>query len=180
MTVGDIVVFKGEGFLFKVLSGILCLFDSEWRRREFKGWHVAFVSRFWDNHPIICEALAGGVTENFLETDRELKVYQWFDYPVDPHDFVDSHMGKKYDVAVYFHTMIQYLLLKGVEWFQKKFIPWHEFTISLPRILNDRYTCWENTFWFCRAMGKPIQESEGLSATRYPMITNLLRALENE
>ena len=160
MTVGDIVVFKGEGFLFKVLSGILCLFDSEWRRREFKGWHVAFVSRFWDNHPIICEALAGGVTENFLETDRELKVYQWFDYPVDPHDFVDAHLGKKYDVAQYLFTSLQYLVR-------------HFWNKRIPRLLDDSYTCWELVAEFARDNGKPFQ-----AIYDCPIVTDIVRALE--
>ena len=160
MTVGDIIVFRGEGFLFRVLSGILCLFDSEWRRRDFKGWHTAFISRFWDAHPIICEALAGGVTENFLDTDREFKVYSWFDYPVDTHDFVDSHLGKKYDVAQYFFTSLQYLIR-------------HFFNRRIPRLLDDSYTCWELLAEFARDNGKPFQVIYDC-----PMVTDIVRALE--
>jgi len=162
VTIGDIIVFRGEGFLFKVLSGILCLFDSEWRWRDFKGWHVGFISRFWDNHPIICEAVVGGVKENFLETDRDFKVYQWFDEPVDPHGFVNEHLGEKYDILVYPLTAIAYLIR-------------HYLHRPVPRLFDNAWSCWELVYYFCNRMGKPLAESYD-----FPMISNMVKVLDDK
>ena len=81
-------------------------------------------------------------------------------------------------MEVYFRTMIQYLTLRFVEYLQNTFVPWHKFAISLPRVLDDRYTCWELVYKFARVMGKPIQESAGLSASRYPLISDFVRAMK--
>lgn len=174
---GDIIVFKGKGLVYTILGTILKLFERDWDKW---GWHIGFLSREdpfygW----MVCEATADGVQENPLN-DRECRNYHWLDTPDQSkiNRFVNKHLGEKYDVAVYFFTMIQYLLLRVIEGFQNRFIPWHKFTISFPRILDDRWTCWEVLFWFCRSMGKPIQESLGHTATRYPMITDLTKALE--
>ena len=63
-----------------------------------------------------------------------------------------------YDVAVYFFTMLQYLIL-------------HFFNHPIPRLLDNRYACWELAFFFAREMGKPIQ-----SIHKYPVITDFLKA----
>jgi len=160
MQTGDIILFKGEGFLFKVLSGILCLVDKEWRQRKFKPWHVAFVSRFWDGQPVICEALIGGVQENILDDKREYKSYHWLEIPVDPHDFVDSHLGLKYDVAQYLFTSLQYLIR-------------HFWNRRIPRLLDNSYTCWELVAEFVRDNGKPFQVIYDC-----PTINDIVRVLD--
>lgn len=185
MQKADIIEFK-RGKFFSVsgiLGNILKLFDHKWGGW---GWHVAFA---WEKTALgwyILEATRLGVMINFYPNEylsKNTRYWEWFmDYPEQDvmDNFAGEVVGKKYDVAVYFSTALQYLILRVIEWFQKKFIPWHKFTISLPRILNDRWTCWELVFWFCRTMGKPIQESIGLPATRYPLISDFVKAMNTK
>ena len=157
---GDVVLFRGKGFIFSVLSFILCLCDKEWRARDFKPWHVGFISRYWDGHPLICEAVAGGVTENVLTGDY--KVYRWFDEKVDPTEFVNKHRGEKYDILVYPLTAIAYLIR-------------HYLHRPVPRLFDNSWSCWELVYYFCARMGKSLAESYD-----FPMISDLVKALEKQ
>lgn len=124
----------------------------------------------------------GGLRLVFRSLDylkRETVCYRWFDRRI-PRKVIDKwvagHQGCKYDVAVYGWTMLQYLVLKGIELIQKLFRI--KAKIALPRVLNDRYTCWEALFQFARDMGKAIQEAIGKTVSRYPMISDLMEALD--
>ncbi len=179
---GDIVEFKRKGFVSKVLGGLLKLFERDW---DGWGWHLAIA---WDKAYegwYILEATAMGQKINYYSDEhlaQNSRSWEWLDkIPTQKQmgKFLESHIDKAYDVTIYAHTIIQYLLLRAIEWFQNKFIPWHKFTISLPHVLNERYSCWELTFNFCRFMGKPVQESIGLSSTRYPLISDFLKAIKS-
>jgi len=182
MKVADIVEFKRKGFMSWFLGGLLKLFNPSW---DGYGWHLAILWQPGYDGWYILEATGQGVRKNWYDRtylQKNTRIWSWLDEaPLDGYmkTFLARHINKRYDVAVYIHTLVQYLLLRAIEWFQKTFIPWHKFNISLPRVLNNRWTCWEIVFWFCRDMGKPIQESIGLDYTRYPLITDFLRAVTN-
>ena len=159
---GDLLVFRGSGFVFNILGGILKLFEPQYDRW---GWHVAFVSN-WDEEKgwLICESISQGIVLSQLSEHPpdEVRAYRWFETaPLQSmiDRYLVSHLGKQYDVAIYFWTTLQYLIR-------------HYWNRRIPRLLDDRYTCWENLTEFCEDMGKPIQ-------TRYdcPILTDILRAL---
>ncbi len=162
---GDIIVVKREGPLSAILSFILKRFESSWDRW---GWHTCFVSRHtcfvsrFTDQWIICEAAGEGVIESPLSKYAEVRAYRWFDpqlgqTPIDA--FVAKHKGDQYDVLCYFWTATQYLIR-------------HIWNREIPRLLDDRYTCWELVFQFCADNGKPID-----AAYDCPIITDLLRAM---
>lgn len=153
---GDILVFKGSGPLFAVLSRILKVFELKWDRW---GWHVGFVA----SEDKLCESIAEGIVLSPLNKypPEETRAYRWFD--VQPERtkiviYVTDHLGKKYDVAIYFWTMMQYLFR-------------HFWNRRIPRLLDDRYTCWENVFQFCECMGKQIGAEYDC-----PMLPDMLKA----
>jgi len=157
LLVGDILVFKGHGVVFQLLSRFLKLFERDYDRW---GWHMAYVSHI-DKDVFIAESLGSGVQINLL-TDREYQAYHWLD-KVDENKltaFTADHLDCNYDVAVYFWTMLQYLVL-------------HFFNHSIPRLLDNRYTCWEFVFLMCREMGKPVQ-----ALHTYPMLTDFLKGIK--
>ena len=160
---GDIVLFKGSGLVYEILSRALKFFEWNWDRW---GWHLGFVS---GDSPFtdvvsICESTGKGVTESYLDlTRKDIRVYRWFDeeprrYKV--RNFVSAHLGCDYDVAQYFWTGLQYLIR-------------HFWNRRIPRLLDSRYTCWELVFEFAEDMGKPI-------GSRYdcPMLVDLLKVVD--
>jgi hypothetical protein len=158
---GDILVHKGEGIVFEILSRFLRLFESWWDRW---GWHMSFVVLRVMNQLTIAEAreLFTGCREITTQTSN-IRCYRYFDEVPDLEAtsvYLTNSMGKRYDVAVYFFTMIQYLVLH----FRNK---------SLPRILDDRYTCWELVFDYCTEMGKPIT-----TIRKYPILTDFLKEIK--
>jgi hypothetical protein len=178
---GDTLLFKGNGPVFKFFSFLLSIFDSDWRKRAWKPWHMAIA---WDKAYsgwYVLEATDKGVETNYykeIDLRHNCRAYHWLDGLVTKEErqrFLDEHINKRYDVAFYFFTSLQYLALRVVEWTQKKFIPWHQFTISLPRVLNDRFCCWELAEAFDRFMGKPWCDK-----SRYPLITDLLKTVEGD
>ncbi len=162
--IGDIIEFKGSGLVYGILSRLIKIFDRSWDRW---GWHVAFVCYGTERNPTICEAVAGGVRLTSLnDLTREYRIHHWFgDDPPDPGEvgaFVVKVLNSKYDVAIYLWTGLQYVIR-------------HLWNRRIPRLLDDRYTCWELVFHFCREMGKPIQ-----SIHDCPMITDLVRQVDDE
>jgi len=170
-----------------MLSLLLWVFFPWWNRRD---WHMAIVWRrgrsqrgWW-----VMEALSPGVCLNYYTTEQlaaEWTSRHWLPR-MDRYKreklmraFFNEHINRKYDAAVYVLTLLQYLALRAVEWLQKTFIPWHHFTISLWRVLDNRFTCWELAFAFCRHMGKPVQEAIGKPASRYPLITDFIKAVQH-
>ncbi len=166
---GALVLVKGEGFAFHSISFLLSLVNPSWRRRDWKPWHTLFISgqnRYgsWQ----VCEALAPGIVVNPLSNydGEDYRMYRWFDSQLDQAKvnlYVSTHLGRAYDVAQYFFTAIQYLVR-------------HFWNRPIPRLLDNRYSCWENLFEFCSDMGKPIEQI----GREYdcPLITEVVTALE--
>ena len=162
---GDILVFKRKGFVSGVLGWLLKRFERSW---DGWGWHMAIAWRkarlgYW-----ILEAAGKGVRVNLIKEEvfkTDIRAYRWLDQPAsgdDLEEFMAEELDKGYDAAVYIWTMLQYLIL-------------HFFNHSIPRLLDNRYTCWELAFFFVRKMGKPIQ-----SIHKYPIITDFLKAVEKQ
>jgi hypothetical protein len=164
---GDILIFKRntKDWVSRVLSWILQRFESDWDRW---GWHTGYISSVLSDGTIItAEATGNGVqaiTYPTFESLGEIRAYRWLSEPniQKLEAFTQDHLGRDYDVACYFWTSAQYLIL-------------HLFNHPIPRILNDRYTCWELVAAMARAMGKPLQPIH-----QYPLITDMVKALENE
>lgn len=174
MKTGDLIVFKGQGLIYRILSRIL-----KWKRPDWDGWgwHVAIAVEYHKGKGwMIAEALAGGVKYSWLKglglsvadaagvnSHGRLFYCSTYkcDYRVISHFTRSIHatelrrliaddIGSKYDVLAYLWTALQIFML----WF--------------PRILNNRYTCWEFVFWICRELGKPIQP-----LMKYPNIADI-------
>ena len=146
--VGNLVEFKRRGPVSFLLGSLLKMLDHKW---DFWGWHLAIV---WEKSDLsdgwyILEALAGGVETNYYSLEdlaSRCRVFHWLDeVPAKETlaEFLKGHINKKYDVAVYFWTSLQYLIR-------------HFFNRRIPRLLDERFTCWELVFEFCEELGKPI------------------------
>ena len=164
--IGDIVLFEGQGVVFRTLSALLSIFDSYWRKLRWKPWHLAVVCEGGLNGYWVLESTGKGVVFSFMDYKalKECRIYRWLDDEPEPrkvNEFINNYIGCNYDVACYLFTMLQYLIL-------------HFFNHPIPRLLDNRFTCWELAFQFCREMGKPIQ-----SLHKYPMITDFLREVKN-
>jgi hypothetical protein len=161
---GDILLCDGSGFIFSVLSFLISIFDSGWRKLKRKPWHCRLVVSGYGRAAIVLEALAGGVVEKTIDSIplSKQRAYRWFKEPINM-DFlstwVDAHLGKPYDVMAYFSTAAQYLL-RAI---------WNR---RIPRLLDDRYTCQELIMEFCEDAGKPMQSKRDC-----PMITDLCKSL---
>ena len=171
MKIGDIISWKGRGPLFTVLSSILSLFDSEWRHRFLKPRQMAIVVGFVGDDPLIFEATAPRCRIMPLSVLKQIygedyRVYPWFDKSP-PQKAIDAwvynRLGALYDPLVYCWTILQYLFAKR--------------NICIPRILNDRYSCWELAAEFCNDFGKPWNYCIGRKHP-YPMINEFLKECE--
>lgn len=162
--VGDLVEFKRHGLVGAVLGGLLRLLDRKW---DGWGWHLAVI---WEKSDLsdgwyIMEALASGVETNYYSREyicKQCRVYHWLDQEPTEEKlamFLKEHLNMSYDVAIYFWTTLQYLIR-------------HFFNRRIPRMLNERFTCWELVFAFCEDMGKPI-------GSKYdcPMINDFIRVV---
>jgi hypothetical protein len=161
---GFLLEHKGGGWAAKILGFLLKIFEPSW---DGWGWHLSIawekdVGGWW-----ILEATGDGVEVNYYDNDylfTDTHIYKWFDKVPSlkkRDDFEASHIGKPYDVAIYFWTGIQYLIR-------------HFFNRRIPRLLDDRFTCWELVFEFAEQMGKPI-------GSRYdcPMISDFCEAMND-
>ncbi len=158
---GDIIEFKRQGFVSTILGGVLKLFERDW---DGWGWHLAIAwLQVGDLGWHILEATEDGVETNFYFNSwlkDEVRTYKWLDKVPSQkkmNKFLEGHLNKKYDVVIYFWTTLQYLIR-------------HYFNHRIPRLLDDRFTCWELASEFCDEMGKPWE-------SRYdcPMITDFLK-----
>ncbi len=160
MNRGNIIEFKRKGFISWFLGGLLKLFERDW---DMYGWHLAIAwEKAYDGWYIL-EALAFGTEINYYSNkflERNTRCWKWLDEPPttkEMGEFLESHINKKYDVVIYFWTTLQYLIR-------------HYFNHRIPKLLDDRWTCWELVADFCESMGKPIQ-----SRFDCPLITDILR-----
>ena len=164
MQPGYILIFKGQGFIFRVLSWLLKQFEKGY---VAWGWHLAIAVEYHKQKGwLIAESIAGGVTLSWLDQKKQhFRSYKWFDQHIHSSEvrrFIADRAGCSYDVGCYFWTMLQYLVL-------------HFLNHSLPRVLNRRYSCWELIFEFCREMGKPLQPLH-----RYPLISDFMKGMKSQ
>jgi len=162
---GDLVEFKRRGPVSAVLGGLLHLIDRSW---DAWGWHLAVI---WEKSDLgdgwyIMEALSGGVETNYYSMEdirTRCRVYHWLDQEPDAKSqskFLKGHLGKDYDVAVYFWTSLQYLIR-------------HFINRRIPRLLDERFTCWELMATWCDFMGKPVH-----SKYDCPMISDIIKKIQ--
>jgi hypothetical protein len=141
------------------------LFEKDW---DGWGWHVGIVWQRGLSGWFILEAVGAGVRINYYEEatlNGRVRTHRWLEEePAEEkmNDFLAGHIEKKYDVAVYFWTALQYLVR-------------HYFNRRIPRLLDDRYTCWELAAAFYDAMGKPAH-----SKYDCPMLPDMLRTIDGK
>jgi hypothetical protein len=163
---GDILIFKRnvDNRISTVLSRLLQLLERGWDRW---GWHTGYVSQVSPDGTIITvEAVIGKGVQTVVyptfESLGDVRVYRWADeLSLNALEaFTEKHIGRQYDVVCYFWTSLQRILLQFSNY-------------CIPRIHNDKYTCWELVSAMARAIEKPLQP-----ISRYPLITDMERALE--
>lgn len=155
---------KNTNIIGPILSFFIGIFDSEWLKMKRKPWHCRLVISGYGRTAIVLEALAGGVqqkTIDYIPLEKQ-RAYRWFDSPINAAKlkaWVDEHEGKPYDVLIYFWTAVQYLF--RALWNRR-----------IPRLLDDKYTCWELVMEACEDFDKPMNSKRDC-----PLITDLCRAL---
>ena len=166
MEKGNIIAFKGQGLIFTILSFLLSLFDKDWGRLQGKPWHLAIA---WDKAYdgwYILEASGQGVKINYFNNKflkNMTRNYCWLDRVptrAEMNKFLKEHIGKKYDVAIYFFTSLAVIIR-------------HYFNRPIPKLLDQRFSCWELVQEFTDAMNDPI-----LSKFDVVIITDIIKALE--
>lgn len=159
---GTNIIWKGGGFWFKLLSGALCLFDSGWRKREWKGWHMGFVVKAYGKEIVTSQAIERGihtVTYASVADMGNCRFYDWLDDTSKVQEYAADHEGDPYDKLAYVWTILAFGIEKIFHW---KF-----------RIVNRAYHCWENMCGMDRYCGKPLQPNE-----EFPMVNKIMRKLE--
>ncbi len=162
---GDILLFKRHQG--NITSGILTRFLKRmYRFWDGWGWHMAYVYDISiDGSIIVAESKIGQgvqiIEYNSGDLLGEVRVYRWIDTPnlAELKNFTQIHMGCAYDLACYFWTGLQLLI--------KKFLGY-----TIPRIHNNKYTCWELVCEMVQFMGKPLQPIE-----RYPLIPEIVEVI---
>jgi len=157
---------EGGGPVFKFINFILCLVNKRWRKRLWKPWHISVpvkktMTGWWVMEGASPKSRIHWYSNEYIA--RRVRAYHWLD--VVPNDetiqsFFASYIGKQYDVQVYWWTALQYLVR-------------HFLNRRIPRLLDDRYTCWELACEWAEANGKPMT-----SKYDCPMITDILDNLE--
>jgi hypothetical protein len=165
---GDLLLFKRDpdDKVSGLLARFLARIDRFW---DGWGWHMAYVYDVpTDGSIIVAEAKIGRGVQLTKYADRDslgdVRVYRWIDSLISSEleSYTKKHMGCAYDMACYFWTGLQIVIgqLLG---------------FSIPRINNNKYTCWELVCDMTHYMGKPLQP-----VRIYPIITEMVRVLENE
>ena len=165
MNRGYIIEFKGKGIIFQVLSALLSIFDSDWRKLKWKPWHLAIAWRRAYDGWYVLEARHGVEINYFSDKflTKNTRSYQWLDeVPTTKkmNKFFEEHIGKSYDVAVYFWTSLAIIIR-------------HYFNHPIPKLLDNRFSCWELVQEFTAAMNKPI-----VSCYDVVIITDIVKALK--
>jgi len=164
--IGAIVVFDGDGVVWKVLSTILGWFYPEYNRFCPKPWHVGFISRLDTQRGwVVAEATGQGVQENYLShyDQRYYKLYDWFGYSllrVEVEKFLSWRIGCHYDKLAYVWVTVACLANKLLG-------------INIGRWRNDSYMCWELVEEFVGCMGKPFVKNN-----RTITIVDIMRSLD--
>jgi hypothetical protein len=149
---GANILWKGDGFIFHVLSFALGLFDKKWRKRDWKPWHAGYIVKILEDEEIVTSQAVGkgveAVTYPNVESMGDCRIYGWLDNPdqtkID--DYTEKHLEEPYDALDYIWTILGELSDKLFHW------PF--------RIVDKAETCWENLSQFDRYIGKELQPEE--------------------
>jgi len=162
---GDLLLFSRnpENKIAGILARFLRRLDRLW---DGWGWHMAYVyDAPIDGSIIIAEAKISIGVQLIKYADHkslgDVRAYRWIDSLIlsELKTYTQMHMGCTYDMACYFWTGLQ-LLVRRL------------FGILIPRINNNKYTCWELVCDMTQSMGKPLQPVEV-----YPVITDIVKVL---
>lgn len=162
---GDILEFKRKGFVSKVLGDLLGFFERDWDKF---GWHLAIA---WDKAYggwYILEATALGQKINYYSDEHlaeNSRSWNWLDKTPGTKQmgkFLESHIDKSYDVGIYFWTTFAIIFR-------------HYFNHPIPKLLDNRFSCWELVQSFAEDMGKPI-----ISKYDVVIISDMIRAFKGK
>ena len=160
---GYIIEFKRTGLTSAILGSLLKLFERSW---DGWGWHLAIAwEQAYDGWNIL-EATEDGVEINYYSDkylDENTRAYQWLTKVPSRKamgEFLKSHINKKYDVAIYFWTALAIIIR-------------HYFNHPIPKLLDDRFDCWELSAEFFAEVGEPIQSKYDVI-----IITDIIKALK--
>lgn len=159
--IGDVIVFDGDGLLFKCLTkGLSCvdpyyktLVEDAKTKKRTAPWHVGIITLYRKYEGfILTEATGEGIQNNPINIydPSYYTIYPWFKESLDKHNvlaWVTNYVGKPYDVKKYIWTIIGVIAEKK---FHKNFGDWK----------NDSYLCWEVLTEFCSDFGQPIVNDE--------------------
>ena len=158
---GDIVLFKGHGFVFNIFSKLLSLLDPGWRKLKWKPWHMGIVWGRFENDLLVAEGYSPISRLHYYSTEelaecryyRRIENIDW----IKAQKFLRDYLGKRYDVQVYFWTTLGYLLR-------------HYWGRPIKYFMDNRFSCWEFVYSFCLEMGYPLCDKFD-----FPMITDFLK-----
>jgi hypothetical protein len=162
MKKGSIIECKREGFASFILGGILKRLEPAW---DGWGWHLGIA---WEKGVAgwyVLESTGKGVQLSFYSNkylQENTRCYDWLgvEPPQDKLDrFLKRYIGKDYDIAIYFWTALAVIIR-------------HYFNRPIPKLLDNRFSCWELVGEFCAEMGKPI-----VSKYDVIIISDVIRAL---
>lgn len=163
---GDIVVFRGKGIVFQILSFMLGLIDSSWRKRKWKPWHMAICTTRNKRKGAtrIIEAVEPKVRERILYDNEDYRAYTWLDKEPSEmaiYRWMQPYISKPYDKDAYAGTIFFSI--------RKKLFH------RSARIVDDEYLCWEIADAFTRDFGKPLFPNN-----EYPLISDIMNKLEGK
>ena len=163
---GDSMAFPLSNNIVEViLSGILSIFDSTWRRRREKPWHMGLIIKVLDEGEVVTmQAIASGVhfvTYNSIDDLSECKFYRWLD-AIDEdklHAWAAKHERRRYDVAGYLWTALGAISM---------------FALKYPfKVVDRNMFCWEVVAEAYRYLGRECQPEE-----EPVLISRMINALE--
>ena len=153
---GDILVWKGSGLIYFVLSRLIKWFKEP--SFDLWGWHtVPMIDniQFLDAQfpKVRIESLTN---PKYLKRPfRAYRIFEESPASIRVIRFVQDKVGCWYDFLAYFLTALAVLLRPRFD---------------IPRILDRKMTCWELTWEFADEMGFDITDDYC-----YPFLTDLLR-----
>ncbi len=147
---GDSIAWEKGGAVANVLGAILSLFDSSYRKRKWKAWHVGYIVKILDTGEVISsQAIASGVhtvTYQSIDDLSECKFYRWLSN-IDQdriEDYTETHEREKYDFIGYVWNAIGNFSM---------------YVLKYPfRVVDNAKFCWEHLSEFNRYMGREIQQ----------------------
>lgn len=160
---GYIIEFKRASLSSRLLGGLLKLLEPSW---DGWGWHLAIAYERSGDGWYVLEATGDGTEINFYLVsylERYTRNYQWLDKEPSKKKvaaFRAQCIGKKYDVAIY-------------GWTSAAIIFRHYFNHPIPRLLDDRFDCWELIQEFAEFNNDPI-----VSKYDVVIITDVIKALK--